>query len=67
MREAMMNQAGDVADSDSAFPAAAMAHILHAEARPTIHLKGGVAWARLTAAAEPGAEFLEIIYACGAS
>jgi transcriptional regulator with XRE-family HTH domain/mannose-6-phosphate isomerase-like protein (cupin superfamily) len=65
MREAMMNQAGNVAES--VFPGAAVAQILHAESRPTIHLKGGVAWARLTAAAEPGAEFLEIIYACGAT
>lgn len=66
MREAMMNQALETAQGT--FPAtAAMAHVLHEESRPTIHLKGGVAWARLTAAAEPNAEFLEITYACGAT
>lgn len=67
MREAMMNQVGEASTSEGAFPASATAQILHAESRPTIHLKGGVAWARLTAAAEPDAEFLEITYACGAS
>lgn len=41
--------------------------ILHAGARPTISLRGGVEWARLTANAEHGAEFLEITYAPGAS
>ncbi len=41
--------------------------LLHASARPTIQLNGGVTWSRLTAAAEPGAEFLEINYACGAT
>lgn len=67
MREAMMNQTVDAAGSESAFPVAAVAHVLHAAARPTIHLKGGVAWARLTAAAEPDTEFLEITYARGAT
>jgi transcriptional regulator with XRE-family HTH domain len=41
--------------------------IIHAETRPTIELKGGVTWARLTALAEPDAEFLEITYVPGAS
>lgn len=40
--------------------------VIHANARPTIELKGGVTWARLTALAESGAEFLEITYAPGA-
>jgi transcriptional regulator with XRE-family HTH domain len=40
--------------------------IIHASSRPTIDLKGGVTWARLTALAENGAEFLEITYAPGA-
>lgn len=40
--------------------------IVHANARPTIELNGGVAWSRLTALAEQGAEFLEITYAPGA-
>jgi len=41
--------------------------IVHANSRPMIELKGGVTWARLTALAESGAEFLEITYAPGAS
>lgn len=40
--------------------------IVHANARPTIELKGGVTWSRLTAHAESEAEFLEINYAPGA-
>ena len=40
--------------------------LVHATSRPTIELKGGVTWARLTALAEQGAEFLEITYAPGA-
>jgi uncharacterized cupin superfamily protein len=39
---------------------------VHADSRPTIELKGGVTWSRLTALAENGAEFLEITYAPGA-
>ena len=41
--------------------------IVHADARPTIELNGGVTWSRLTAHAENEAEFLEINYAPGAS
>ncbi len=41
--------------------------IVHASDRPTIDLKGGVTWARLTALAEADAEFLEVSYAPGAS
>jgi transcriptional regulator with XRE-family HTH domain len=40
--------------------------IVHANSRPTIELKGGVSWSRLTALAESGAEFLEITYSPGA-
>lgn len=40
--------------------------VVHGESRPTIELKGGVTWARLTAHAEKEAEFLEINYAPGA-
>ena len=40
---------------------------LHANERPTIALKGGVTWSRLTAGPEPNIEFLEIVYACGAA
>jgi len=41
--------------------------VVHRAARPTIELKGGVTWARLTAGAEEGVEFLEITYAPGAT
>jgi len=41
--------------------------IVHANSRPMIELKRGVAWARLTALAVSGAEFLEITYAPGAT
>lgn len=41
--------------------------IVHADSRPTIELKGGVTWSRLTALAEHGAEFLEITYSPGAT
>lgn len=41
--------------------------VIHANTRPTIELKGGVTWARLTALAESDSEFLEITYAPGAS
>jgi len=41
--------------------------IVHADSRPTIELKGGVTWSRLTTLAESGAEFLEINYAPGAA
>jgi mannose-6-phosphate isomerase-like protein (cupin superfamily) len=39
---------------------------VQAGSRPTIELKGGVTWSRLTALAEQDAEFLEITYAPGA-
>ncbi len=41
--------------------------VVHVDARPTIELKGGITWSRLTALAESGAEFLEITYASGAT
>jgi uncharacterized cupin superfamily protein len=41
--------------------------VVHATSRPTIELKGGVTWSRLTALAEADAEFLEITYAPGAT
>jgi transcriptional regulator with XRE-family HTH domain len=67
MREAMMNRSPEAAISEFMSPVLAMAQVLHADSRPTIHLKGGVTWSRLTAAAETDAEFLEITYACGAT
>lgn len=41
--------------------------VVHIGARPTISLKGGVNWARLTQQPETDAEFLEITYAGGAT
>jgi transcriptional regulator with XRE-family HTH domain/mannose-6-phosphate isomerase-like protein (cupin superfamily) len=41
--------------------------VIHPAARPTIELKGGVTWSRLTALAEPNAEFLEVTYVSGAT
>jgi transcriptional regulator with XRE-family HTH domain len=41
--------------------------ILNAASRPTIVLKGGVTWSRLTARPERDAEFLEVVYAPGAT
>jgi len=43
------------------------APVVHVASRPAIALKGGVAWARLTAQAEAGAEFLEVTYEGGAT
>lgn len=40
--------------------------VVPADSRPTIELKGGVTWSRLTARPEKEAEFLEINYAPGA-
>jgi transcriptional regulator with XRE-family HTH domain/uncharacterized cupin superfamily protein len=54
-------------DSVTEFPSTAKTSpIVHASSRPTIELKGGVSWSRLTALAESGAEFLEITYSPGA-
>ena len=47
-------------------PESTSSPIVHANARPTIELNGGVTWSRLTARAEREAEFLEITYAPGA-
>lgn len=57
-----------VAQPDAGFPARDphLSPIVHANARPTIELNGGVTWSRLTAHAEQQAEFLEINYAPGA-
>ena len=63
MRDAKLRGATEIVTE---FPHAAPSPIVHSNARPTIELKGGVAWSRLTALAESGAEFLEINYAPGA-
>jgi transcriptional regulator with XRE-family HTH domain/mannose-6-phosphate isomerase-like protein (cupin superfamily) len=65
MRDARLNSAPAlerefVSASQDSLP------VVHAGSRPTIELKGGVTWSRLTALAEQGAEFLEITYAPGA-
>jgi mannose-6-phosphate isomerase-like protein (cupin superfamily) len=59
MREASLNRGAPYPPTP--------AQALHAGSRPTIQLKGGVTWSRLTAAAEADAEFLEISYAPGAT
>lgn len=41
--------------------------VVHSGSRPSIALKGGVTWTRLTMQAEHDAEFLEINYAPGAN
>jgi transcriptional regulator with XRE-family HTH domain/quercetin dioxygenase-like cupin family protein len=65
MREATISQLTD--DAGGVPLASLVAHLLHVSARPTIRLKGGVTWSRLTAAAETNIEFLEITYASGAT
>lgn len=67
MREATINGSTEPTVAESIHPRSIMAQVVHASARPTILLKGGVTWTRLTASAEADAEFLEITYACGAT
>jgi transcriptional regulator with XRE-family HTH domain/quercetin dioxygenase-like cupin family protein len=68
MREATVNRSAGVTGVTTSPPAPlALAQVVHASARPTIVLKGGVTWSRLTAAAESDAEFLEITYTRGAT
>jgi transcriptional regulator with XRE-family HTH domain/quercetin dioxygenase-like cupin family protein len=73
MRQASIGAAGEaaavetVARPAAAAAAGAAAPLVHAAGRPAIELLGGVRWSRLTALAEPGAEFLEITYAPGAT
>jgi transcriptional regulator with XRE-family HTH domain/quercetin dioxygenase-like cupin family protein len=67
MREATINGSMEPTVAESIHPGSIMAQVVHASARPTILLKGGVTWTRLTASAEADAEFLEITYACGAT
>jgi transcriptional regulator with XRE-family HTH domain/quercetin dioxygenase-like cupin family protein len=67
MREATMVRSGEVALSEQTLSETVAVKILHAGARPTIQLKGGVTWSRLTADPESDAEFLEITYTQGAT
>jgi transcriptional regulator with XRE-family HTH domain len=67
MREARLGGALRGMAAESGAAPGAPPPVVHRAARPTIELKGGVTWARLTARSEPGVEFLEITYAPGAS
>jgi len=67
VREAGMDQVTDVASMGLASQPQSLTPVVHSGARPTIELKGGVKWSRLTALAESGAEFLEISYSPGAA
>jgi transcriptional regulator with XRE-family HTH domain/quercetin dioxygenase-like cupin family protein len=68
MRQASIGPAGEAAAVETvARPALGGAPVVHAARRPAIELRGGVMWSRLTALAEPGAEFLEVTYAPGAT
>jgi len=68
LREAHLNGGSD--SSAPGFDASQQSSetpVVHVSTRPTIDLKGGVKWSRLTARAEQYAEFLEIVYASGAN
>ena len=67
LRDAKVNAEADRSAPEFAPHPHSPTPIVHANARPTIELKGGVTWARLTALAEPNAEFLEIMYAPSAT
>ena len=72
MRQASAGPAGEAAAVEGAGALATSAAgagcpVVHAAGRPAIELMGGVMWSRLTALAEPGAEFLEVTYAPGAT
>lgn len=65
MRDAQLNGAAAL-EKEFISPSQSSSPMVHVNSRPTIELKGGVTWARLTRLAEKGAEFLEITYAPGA-
>ena len=54
-------------DTGSSVTAAASAHspLVTPDARALINLESGVTWERLTAAADPGVEFLRVVYDVG--
>jgi transcriptional regulator with XRE-family HTH domain len=59
---------GDLfSDDGSSITAVASAHSPHVtpDARALINLESGVTWERLTAAADPGVEFLRVVYDVG--
>jgi uncharacterized cupin superfamily protein len=65
MRDARLSAATEII-AEFSHPEKPGTPVVHANSRPTIDLKGGVTWSRLTAFAENGAEFLEINYDPGA-
>lgn len=67
MREATIDGSNERLISETIRPGSVIAQVVHAGVRPTIVLKGGVTWTRLTATAEADVEFLEISYASGAT
>ncbi len=67
LRDAKVNGASDPTAPEFAPHPQSPTPIVHADARPTIELKGGITWSRLTALAESVAEFLEITYAPSAT
>jgi transcriptional regulator with XRE-family HTH domain/mannose-6-phosphate isomerase-like protein (cupin superfamily) len=67
LRDARVNEVPDRSALEFGPHSPSPTPIVHAAARPTIELKGGVTWSRLTARAEPNAEFLEVAYAPGAT
>jgi transcriptional regulator with XRE-family HTH domain/quercetin dioxygenase-like cupin family protein len=66
MREAQMGLAPENSGADHS-QVKPGEPVMRAGTRPTIELKGGVTWSRLTALVEAGAEFLEVSYAPGAT
>ncbi len=67
LRDAKVNGKADSGALEFAPQTQSPTPVVHVDCRPTIELKGGITWSRLTALAEPGAEFLEITYAPGAT
>lgn len=65
MRDARLNGSGGPTTEFSP-QTQSSSPLVHAGSRPTIELKGGVTWSRLTSLPEKEAEFLEITYAPGA-
>lgn len=67
LREAKVNRTIDEFEIEYQKSHQDIGPVVKAAKRPTIELNGGVAWSRLTAQAEAGAEFLEITYAPGST
>jgi transcriptional regulator with XRE-family HTH domain len=67
LREAKVNRTIDESSIEYQQHHEASGPVVKAAKRPTIELNGGVAWSRLTAQAEAGAEYLEITYAPGST